>query len=201
MKNFALNLLFGKDNRVSGLIAFIIVGLIALGCTCNKDFKLDTNSSNSSTPSNTANTSTPKTSNTPDKSIADADASNGKVPSDDQLQKLARETILDFNDAIQKKDFADFHSHVSKPFQKEASPERFNEVFKDFIAGKVDFSEVEDLQATFTDTPSVEKQVGYKTLLLNGTYPTTPRTMKFELKYIPEGKEWKLISIRVSTKD
>lgn len=204
MKKFTLELFFGKDNRISGLSALIIVGLIALGCTCNKDFNLQSNTgaSNSSNPySNTSGNSSTRTSSTPDSDVEEADASTGKVPSDAQLQQLVRETILDFNDAIQSEDFNEFHSKVSKPFQKEASPERFKEVFKDFMNNNIDFREISDLQAEFTTPPSVGREIGYKTLSINGSYPTTPRRTKFDLKYIPEGKEWKLISIRVSTKD
>lgn len=202
MKKFALDLFFGKDNRVSGFIAFTIIGLIVLGCTCNKDFKLDTNSTgNSGTFANTSSSPSANTVSTPKKDVEDADASTGKMPSDEQLQELARETVLDFNDAIQSEDFTAFHSKISKPFQKQASPERFKQVFAEFLNNNIDFKEVNDLQAEFSPAPALGKESGYNVLSLNGSYATSPRRTKFELKYIPEGKEWKLIFIRISTKD
>lgn len=203
MKKFALDLFFGKDNRISGLIAFTVIGLIALGCTCGKNFNLDTNtaSNNSGTTSNTSYNSTTTTSSTPKTDVEDADASTGKVPSDAQMQELVRETVLDFNAAIQSEDFTSFHSNISKPFQKQASPERFKEVFAEFMNNNINFSEISDLQAEFSPAPAVGREMGYKVLTANGSYATTPRRTKFELKYIPEGKEWKLIFIRISTKD
>lgn len=204
MKKFALDLFFGRDNRVSGLIAFTIIGLIALGCTCNKDFNLGTNNasnSNSATFANTSSSPTANTASTPKTDVPDADASTGKLPSDAQLQEMARETVLDFNDAIQSEDFTAFHSKISKPFQKQASPERFKQVFAEFLNNNIDFKEVEDLTAEFSPAPALGKESGYNVLSLNGSYATTPRRTKFELKYIPEGKEWKLIFIRISTKD
>jgi len=202
MKKFALDLFFGRDNRVSGVIAFTIIGLIALGCTCNKDFNLGTNStSNSGTFANTSSSPTANTASTPKTDVPDADASTGKMPSDAQLQEMARETVLDFNDAIQSEDFTAFHSKISKPFQKQASPERFKQVFAEFLNNNIDFKEVEDLTAEFSPAPALGKESGYNVLSLNGSYATTPRRTKFELKYIPEGKEWKLIFIRISTKD
>lgn len=206
MKKFALDLFFGRDNRVSGVIAFTIIGLIALGCTCNKDFNLGTNnasnsSSNSGTFANTSSSPSANTASTPKTDVEDADASTGKLPSDAQLQEMARETVLDFNDAIQSEDFTSFHSKISKPFQKQASPERFKQVFAEFLNNNIDFKEVSDLQAEFSPAPALGKESGYNVLSLNGSYATTPRRTKFELKYIPEGKEWKLIFIRISTKD
>lgn len=202
MKKFALDLFFGRNNRVSGFIAFTILGLIVLGCTCNKDFKFGTNSGgNSGTVANTSGSPTPNPTSTPKKDVEDADASTGKVPSDEQLQELVKDTVLDFNDAIQSKDFTSFHSNISKPFQKQASPDRFKEVFAEFMDNNINFREVNDLEADFSDTPKVGKESGYTVLTLNGTYATSPRRTKFELKYIPEGKEWKLIFIRISTKD
>lgn len=204
MKKFALDLFFGRDNRISGLIAFTIIGLIALGCTCNKDFNLGTNNasnSNSTTFANTSSSPTANTASTPKTDVPDADASTGKMPSEAQLQELARETVLDFNDAIQSEDFTAFHSKISKPFQKQASPERFKQVFAEFLNNNIDFKEVEDLTAEFSPAPALGKESGYNVLSLNGSYATSPRRTKFELKYIPEGKEWKLIFIRISTKD
>ena len=192
MKKFVLELFYGKNSRTNGIIAFIIVSLIVLGCG-----KKDT-----TPPSNTATpTSTSTPASTPKIDVPKADASTGKLPTDDQLQAMTKETVLDFNDAVKKEDFSTFWGNISKPFQKQASPEKFKEVFKDFIEQRVDFSEIKDLKANFSPAPETGSQMGYKTLSMKGTYNTTPRTTKFDLQYIAEGKEWKLISIRLSTKD
>lgn len=203
MKSLINQAFFGKD-RFSGLIALAVVALVALGCTCNKDFG-STSNSNSNT---TYSTPAPNTGTNPDSkptkttsSSGSADASTGKVPTDPQLQDLARETMMDFNSAVRDGSFVEFHSNVSKPFQKQVSVGKFEEVFKDFIAAKPDFSEIRDLDAEFSPTPSIGSEGGYKTLNVNGVYKTSPRNTKIELKYIPEGKDWKLIFIRVNTKD
>lgn len=194
MKTYLSTLLFGKDARLSGLIAFAIVGAIALGCTCNKDLGLDT--------SNSSNTSDrPTSSNSTTDELTKSDASKGEVPSDREAQEIARTTLLDFNDAIQKGDFEDFHRTISKPFQKQASPTRLRDAFKVFIDAKIDFSEVRGMTAVMSTAPSVEKKMGINNLQLKGYYPTSPRKTNFDFKYIPEGDEWKLIAIEVNTKD
>ena len=119
----------------------------------------------------------------------------------DRLQDLARTTVLDFNDAIQSGDFNDFHATLSKPFQKEASADKLEGVFNEFIKAKLDFREVRNLDAKFTAEPEIVKQAGYDMLQLKGQYATTPRKTNFELKYINEDGEWKLSSININTKD
>lgn len=194
MKTLATTLLFGKDGRLSGLIALAIVGAIALGCTCNKNWG-DTGSNDNSNSSTTSNTTTPPAA--PPK----PDASTGDVPSDAQLQEMTRTTILDFNSAIKSGDFTNFHRTVSKPFQKQASPEKMADAFKAFTEAKIDFSEVRTLPATYTPPAAIKTTSGVKHLHVLGYYDTSPRRMKFDLKYVPEGKDWKLIAIEVNTKD
>lgn len=189
-------ILCGKESRTNGFAAMFLMGLVALGCTC-KDFGNSSKNDNSTTVSNT--TSTSNTSSTP--VVEPADASTGQVPVDAQLQELARTTILDFNDALQSKDFTEFHRNISKPFQKEASPARFRQVFQSFIDARIDFSEVRSLKANFTTPASIDKSLRAKTLKLKGNYAISPRRANFELKYIPEGRDWKLIYIEINTKE
>lgn len=128
------------------------------------------------------------------------DSSSGEVPSDSDLQSLTKTTLLDFNDAIQKGDFDDFHAKISETWQKEISPERFNQAFKSFIENNVDISEIESMEADFSPKPRITKSRGDDLLKLDGSYDTSPEPTKFELEYIPEDGEWKLTRIRIRTK-
>lgn len=128
-------------------------------------------------------------------------AKKGEVPSDDDLQSLARQTMLDFNKAIQDDDFTEFHKTLAKPFQRQASAEKLAGVFSSFVTAGVNFSEVSDLDANFSSTPTIEKSAGYDMLNLKGQYATTPRKTNFDLKYIFEDGAWKLGAINVNTKD
>jgi hypothetical protein len=199
MRSIISNLLFGRGNRTSGLIAFGIIALIALGCTCGKDFNLGDLGKNSS---NTSRTSSDNTSDSPDSSRTTGtkpDASEGLIPPpDEQLQYLVRETMVDFNDAIQTEDFSDFYSKICKPWQKQVTPEQMKGMFQKFIDGGASFGEVKNMDATFT-TRKIKKDSGYKILEVDGEYPTTPNATTFELNYLAEGSDWKLSKIKVET--
>lgn len=128
-------------------------------------------------------------------------AATGDVPSEDEVQELTKQTLLDFNDAVQSGDFTEFHGTLSKPFQKEASAEKLGGVFHEFVESRVDFSDVRDLDARFSSAPSMVKSAGYDMLKVEGYYPTKPRKTNFKLMYIDENGTWKLASININTKD
>jgi hypothetical protein len=186
---------------VNGAFALFIVALIALGCTCNKEWNLSNSGSESDnrTISNTSNTDEKKedTTKAPSKK---ADASKGEMPADDELQYMARTTLLDFNDAIQKGDFSGFHSRLSKQWQKQISAEKFKEEFQAFIDKGVDISDISSEKADFSPAPNIEKMGSMKMLVMKGSYDISPAPTTFELKYVPDGKEWKLFGIDVRTK-
>ncbi|HEY8560850.1 MAG TPA: hypothetical protein VIL74_10785 [Pyrinomonadaceae bacterium] len=180
---------------VSGLIAIAVVSAIGLGCFCNKDkFEGLSNTGPATSPSTAASPSPAAT-----KSYTKADASKAEVPSDDEMQDMVKRTMLDFNAALQKEDFNDFHKSVSKVWQKQITPEKFKESFQDFINGEADFGEISSMQAKFTSPASITKSTGVKTLESRGEYATSPNATEFELKYIAEGKDWKLIGLKVYT--
>jgi len=202
MKNFLNKILFGKDNELSGGIALSVVALVALGCTCGKNFDLSglQSNTNSSQPASSSSNNSPDDSTSPRKTTADkADASKAQMPSDDELQAKVKETLLEFNDAVQSDDFTNFYAVICEPWQKQLTPEKLRDSFKAFIEKDIDISPISSLDAQFSPTPEIGREVGYKTLKIKGHYPTRPNLTKFEINYIPEGKEWKLSKIIVDT--
>lgn len=187
---------------VNGVFALFIVALIALGCTCNKewDFANMGKEDDNRSVSNTSNSDTKNENTKTTVPTKRADASKGEMPADDELQYMAKTTLLDFNDAIQQADFSGFHSRISKTWQKQLSPDRFKQEFQAFIDKGVDISAISSEKAEFSPAPSIEKTGSMKMLVLKGSYDISPAPTTFELKYIPEGKEWKLFGIDVRTK-
>lgn len=203
MKKFVSDIVFGRGNALSGLVAFAVVALV-LGCSCGKNLDLgnlgkDTgNSSNTThTSSNTfgdAPSSPPKTTST-----TKSDASKGEVPAESELQAMAKETLLDFNSAVKKADFSDFYSHISKEWQKQTSPDSMKTTFQSFIDKGIKIDDIGSLDAQFSPSPSIGREVGFKTLMMEGKYATSPQVTKFQLNYIANGKDWKLSKIVVDT--
>ncbi len=136
---------------------------------------------------------------TDSKTYEKADASRGEIPEGDELQEMVQKTLVDFNDAIQANDFTDFFQTISKLWQRQSSPAKLKDTFQTFIDRKIDIGEVRTMGAKFTSKPRVEDSKGFKELILEGNYDTSPRPTKFELKYTPEGKNWKLTGISVDT--
>jgi hypothetical protein len=210
MKKIINKIIWGQSNKFNGLVALLIVGSFVLGCNCGKDFKLgksgssDSNSSTSNSGDNPFSKDNPfsdKPGNTPsdkkDTNYTKADASKKEVPSDAEMQEIVKTTLLDFNDALQQKDFTDFHTKISKVWQRQTNPDKLKQGFQTFIDGRTDISAIESMDATFTTPPGIIKNLGYNMLNVKGEYPTSPIKTTFELQYVPEGKDWKLALIRV----
>lgn len=121
----------------------------------------------------------------------------GKVPTDKELKKLALDSLLLFNVAIQTKSFEDFYSHTAKLWQKEVTPEKLLEIFQSFIDKKINIALIVKAEPAFEGTPAVNED-GF--LVIKGSYPTQPSKVFFELKYVYEDESWKLVAINVQVK-
>ena len=207
MSDFKKYLTEGKKAEFNLLLILILIFSVGIGCAnfTKKDTddeptieKTDTKRDSDDSKSDNRNDSdNDKTDLEP---VEKADASTGEVPDEAQLQAMAKETMLDFNDAIQDEDFSGFYDNISKVWQKETSPEDLEKGFKVFMDKNADFSQIRKLEADITGTPKIKRELGYKMLNLSGVYDTSPLPTKFDLKYVPQGKDWKLSYIRVSTK-
>lgn len=136
---------------------------------------------------------------TPKVSDDKADASKGEIPSGDELQEMSQKTLVDFNDAIEQEDFTDFFQTISKLWQRQSSPVKLKDTFQPFIDKKVRIGAVRTMEANFTSKPRVDDSKGFKELIVEGRYDISPYPAKFQLKYTPQGKDWKLTGISVDT--
>ena len=197
MKKLVSEIFFGKNSIISGLFALAVISSIGTGCFCNKDKFNSLTNSTSGSPTPTAS---PSATATVKKDYTKADASKNEIPKDDEMQDIVKKTLLDFNGSLQKEDFSSFYATISKFWQKQTSPDKLKNSFQSFIDGDADLNPISSMTATFKRGPETTRSLGMKTLEVDGEYPTSPIITTFELKYIAEGKEWKLAGINVQTK-
>lgn len=207
MKKIFREMFFGNDSKVGGVIALSLIAFIGLGCFCKKD---GFDFSNIGTKNTNTNTRPIFTSNTEDNSalpattprvvLTKANAAKGEKPSDEEMHQIVEQTLLDFNQALQTEDFTAFRANVSKPFRDQYTEEKFREGFATFISKKDAMNKVltsiTGMEPEYSSGPEVVRQAGTKVLKASGSYQTFPG-MKFDLSFIPEKTDWKLLKIEV----
>ncbi len=198
MRKIIQKICFGNESKIN--VLFVLGIFIAFGLGCSnlipKDDKVDTVKTPEIDNKSSETKERPSTQKTVTKK---ADASKGEIPADDELQEMVKTTLLDFNDAIQSADFTTFYGNISKLWQRQTSPAKLEDTFKVFIDGNNNFSSIRSKEAEFSSDPQIEKDKGFKELVLEGKYDTSPLPTKFTLNYTPEGKNWKLTGIIVDT--
>lgn len=125
-----------------------------------------------------------------------------EIPSKDKLQTLVKTSFMDFSDAVQAEDFTDFNKKVAKVWQEQTSPDEMKDAFKVFVDNKADYNfkrAIASLDATFSPEPTIGKVLDLDALILKGYYPTSPARANFELKYVMEDGNWKLVGINIKT--
>lgn len=192
MRKIIQKVCLGRESKLNVLFVLGVFIFVGLGCS-NLLRNKESVDVNIKTPEPVQTASTPKT------TTKKADASRGEIPSDDELQEMVKTTILDFSDAVQSADFTAFYGNISKLWQRQTSPAKLEDTFRVFIDGKNNFSGIRSKEAEFSSNPRVDDSKGFKELVLEGNYDTSPLPTKFTLRYMPEGKNWKLTGIIIDT--
>lgn len=188
-------LFLGRHARGGGLVAAIVLGLIVLGCTCNKDLANLGKNSDAPRAGNTSNTGHSSTS-------TDDDDSPGQIPADIALQQIVKETTADFAYAIEHDDFSEIYSKSAPDFQKEYTEQEMRNAFKTFVEKKrlilPSITKAPETQAEFSPAPMIRTENGLEVLVLNGRFPTKPFPVKFEYEYVKRDGEWKMLKLVIN---
>ena len=128
------------------------------------------------------------------------------VPDFTTQNKLIKATLTDFRQAIKKENFDDFYAHISDLWKSQITADELQEIFATFIEKKVNIDFIESLEPTMEKDSTIDKN---GILSMNGYFPIPAESQEkmfsdmkvknvyFELGYIDEADEWKLISIRI----
>lgn len=185
MTKLIKSIIFGKDSKINGLIAFGIVAMIALGCTCNKDFNLNTSSTNSSS----------------DNPFSTNSSDDGDMPGDALLKALVKETTADFAYSISEEDFSKMYEKTSTDFQSTYTVDQFKNLFADFIKQKRTLlpilSKAVSTDPEFSSPPRIRTENNLSVLVVEGKYATKPLPVTFNYEYVKRNGRFKLLVLKV----
>ena len=120
-----------------------------------------------------------------------------QVPEKSETKQMTEETMTSFGEALKQKDFSEFYNQISDIWKKQTTPEKLMESFKSMAGPNFDIlGIVQELKPTFDPSPEINSD---DVLVIKGYYPTKPNHVVFQLKYLQEEDEWKLVGINVKT--
>lgn len=197
MKN-KLILLNSKDNKLNGLLSFLVVLTMVLGCTCNKDFSLDDKGDDSRTqrekPSSTNDRQSESRTNIP------ADDSGLDVLNPDTAQAIVKNTFADFIEGVEQNDFSTLRENASSEFKNSITTQKLAYGFKFFTDNKDSslsiLQQIDNLTATMNQ-PELSIKGATKTIQLKGIFPTKPSVTSFDFQYILEDGYWRIFRVNV----
>jgi len=136
----------------------------------------------------------------PTKSVSTSE-SKDDAPPDGEVEDLVKGTMQDFTDAVEREDFTDFLNSTSKDFQASYKADQLKDSFASFITQKDKvlpiLNSIGENSAEFSSPPRVRTEKGFKILVAEGKFPTSPNTTKFETEYEWEKGNWKILKIKV----
>lgn len=122
-------------------------------------------------------------------------AEKPEVPDEADLKTMTEESLTSFGRGVKKKDFSKFYEDIAVVWQKQTTPEKLKDLFKDFLGKDIDLPAiVKEMDPVFNHPAAIGEN---DVLEIKGYYPTTPHRVIFTLKYLEEEDEWKLVGITV----
>ena len=121
------------------------------------------------------------------------------VPEEADIKSMTESSLLSFGKAVKKKDFSAFYESVATIWQKQTTPEKLQEAFQEFVGQDIDLpSVIKEMEPVFNHPAEIGAN---DVLIIKGYYPTTPNRVIFQLKYLEEEGDWKLVGIDVKLKE
>lgn len=122
-----------------------------------------------------------------------------EIPSKEELKRMSEDSLLEFGEAVKNKDFSDFYDDIADLWQKQTTAKKLLEAFKTFTDQNIDLTDaIRGLEPLFSST---KIDPDNDVLIISGFYPTKPNRIIFDLKYLQEEGDWKLVGINVNLKE
>ena len=122
-----------------------------------------------------------------------------EIPSKEDIKTMTEDSLLAFGEAVKNKDFSDFYDDIADLWQKQTTAKKLLEAFKTFTDQDIDLTNaIKGLEPLFSST---KIDPDNNVLIISGYYPTKPNRIIFDLKYLEEEGDWKLVGINVNLKE
>jgi hypothetical protein len=119
--------------------------------------------------------------------------SSSEVPTEDELRPIVAETVKSFNDAVRQEDFSDFYASISESWQSQITAEQMAQAFSPLFKKNLNFTPKNETSINFSPKPAFQDDNSLKVEI---NYLTVKGTsVKFRLRYVKEGDDWKLLGI------
>lgn len=128
--------------------------------------------------------------------VTDEETAEAPLPDDATARQLVDDSMMRLAQAINTADFGDFYNHISQLWQSQTEPDTLQTYFHEFIDQGIDLTTIANLEPVLSDPPAIDDD---GVLHLKGYYTTQPTMTYFDLKYIYEHPDWKLIGVNVKT--
>jgi hypothetical protein len=120
-----------------------------------------------------------------------------QVPSDDEQDVLVRTTLMTFNDANMTGNYAVLLAKSSRQFQTQITAEKLSAAFEPFRTNELFFESAVDAHRDASERPTIDQEGA---LVLTGVLKTDDMQVKYRLRFVQNGKAWKLLGINVDAK-
>ena len=117
-----------------------------------------------------------------------------ELPSDDEQDVLIRTTLMTFNDANMTGNYAVLAAKASKQFQAQLPVDKLAAAFESFRKNELFFEGVVSADYDSYEKASFDSDGA---LVLAGVFKTSDIQVKYRLRFVQDGKAWKILGINV----
>jgi len=120
-----------------------------------------------------------------------------QVPSQEEQRSLVRENMHFFALSVKEHSMEKVYNKLSNAWKRQWTLDRFEKTFSSFYSLGNQLMVIDQVAPKFPDNATINKE---DLLIIKGIYPTQPKQVFFEHKYIFEGLKWKLVGLEVEVK-
>ena len=125
-------------------------------------------------------------------------AHSAPVPTDDEQEVLIKTTLMTFNDANLTGNYTILYDKAAKPFRAQITVQKLVDAFKVYRDKKVNLSSIVSAEMDSSNKATIDSD---GVLNLRGKFKDDERRIRFDLKFVNEEGDWKMLGINVNYKE